>query len=56
MAAGAGLLGSRRLLIENHVNAKRYLTWKNPAYFAALSEASLQTLTYQGGPWRRRKP
>ena len=38
------------LLIENHVNAKRYLTWKNPAYFAALSEASLQTLTYQGGP------
>jgi 2-amino-1-hydroxyethylphosphonate dioxygenase (glycine-forming) len=38
------------MLIENHVNAKRYLTWKNPAYFAALSEASLQTLTYQGGP------
>ncbi len=38
------------LLIENHVNAKRYLTWKNPTYFAALSEASLQTLTYQGGP------
>jgi len=37
-------------LIRNHVNAKRYLTWKNPAYFAALSEASLQTLTYQGGP------
>lgn len=38
------------LLVENHVNAKRYLTWKNPAYFAALSQASLQTLIYQGGP------
>jgi 2-amino-1-hydroxyethylphosphonate dioxygenase (glycine-forming) len=38
------------MLIENHVNAKRYLTWKSPTYFAALSNASLQTLTYQGGP------
>ncbi|MPR32679.1 HDIG domain-containing protein [Cytophagaceae bacterium SJW1-29] len=38
------------ILIENHVNAKRYLTWKNPAYFAALSEASIQTLAFQGGP------
>lgn len=38
------------ILIENHVNAKRYLTWKNPAYFAALSPASVQTLAFQGGP------
>lgn len=38
------------ILIENHVNAKRYLTYKNPAYFAALSDASLQTLAFQGGP------
>lgn len=38
------------VLIENHVNAKRYLTYKNPAYFAALSDASIQTLAFQGGP------
>ena len=38
------------ILIENHVNAKRYLTWKNPAYFAALSDASVKTLAFQGGP------
>jgi len=41
------------ILIENHVNAKRYLTWKNPAYFAALSEASIQTLAFQGGPMEK---
>ncbi len=38
------------ILIENHVNAKRYLTFKNPAYFAALSDASILTLAFQGGP------
>ncbi|MFC5411544.1 phosphonate degradation HD-domain oxygenase [Larkinella bovis] len=37
-------------LIEHHVNAKRYLTYKNPAYFNKLSEASLKTLAFQGGP------
>ena len=37
-------------LIEHHVNAKRYLVFKNPAYFARLSEASLKTLEFQGGP------
>ncbi|AQG78697.1 phosphonate degradation HD-domain oxygenase [Spirosoma montaniterrae] len=37
-------------LIENHVNAKRYLVFKNPDYFARLSEASLRTLEFQGGP------
>lgn len=37
-------------LIENHVNAKRYLVYKNPMYFARLSEASLKTLEFQGGP------
>ncbi len=37
-------------LIENHVNAKRYLVFKHPAYLASLSEASLKTLSYQGGP------
>ena len=37
-------------LIEHHVNAKRYLVFKNPNYFARLSEASLKTLEFQGGP------
>lgn len=37
-------------LIESHVAAKRYLTFKNPAYLGRLSEASLMTLTFQGGP------
>ena len=39
-------------LIENHVNAKRYLVFKNPRYFAQLSEASLKTLEFQGGPMK----
>ena len=37
-------------LVRNHVNAKRYLTYKNPDYMATLSEASQKTLKYQGGP------
>ncbi len=37
-------------LVENHVQAKRYLTFKNPEYFKKLSEASRKTLEYQGGP------
>ncbi|MDF2157257.1 phosphonate degradation HD-domain oxygenase [Algoriphagus sp. CAU 1675] len=37
-------------LVENHVQAKRYLTCRNPDYFALLSEASKNTLEYQGGP------
>ncbi|GAB3511723.1 HD domain-containing protein [Spirosoma knui] len=37
-------------LIEHHVNAKRYLVAKNPEYFARLSEASVKTLEFQGGP------
>ncbi|MCU0447845.1 MAG: HDIG domain-containing protein [Microscillaceae bacterium] len=36
-------------LVENHVQAKRYLTYKYPEYYAQLSEASKQTLEYQGG-------
>lgn len=36
-------------LVENHVQAKRYLTFKNPDYFNQLSEASKKTLEYQGG-------
>lgn len=37
-------------LVESHVEAKRYLTYKDPAYYANLSEASKRTLEYQGGP------
>lgn len=37
------------VLVENHVNAKRYLTYANKEYFDALSEASKQTLLFQGG-------
>lgn len=36
-------------LIASHVNAKRYLTWKYPSYYEQLSEASKNTLEYQGG-------
>ena len=38
------------VLVEGHVEAKRYLTYKYPTYLADLSEASLATLEYQGGP------
>jgi 2-amino-1-hydroxyethylphosphonate dioxygenase (glycine-forming) len=37
-------------LVESHVEAKRYLTYKDPAYYANLSDASKRTLEYQGGP------
>jgi 2-amino-1-hydroxyethylphosphonate dioxygenase (glycine-forming) len=36
-------------LVESHVQAKRYLTFKNPEYYAKLSDASKQTLVLQGG-------
>lgn len=36
-------------LVENHVQAKRYLTFKYPGYYDQLSEASKKTLEYQGG-------
>src|SRR6202012_3707615 len=37
-------------LVESHVEAKRYLTLKDPSYYAQLSDASKKTLEYQGGP------
>lgn len=37
-------------LVRNHVQAKRYLVFRYPVYAAALSEASQQTLIWQGGP------
>lgn len=36
-------------LIENHVEAKRYLCFKQPEYYQKLSEASKATLEFQGG-------
>jgi len=36
-------------LVENHVAAKRYLTFANPEYYEQLSEASKKTLEFQGG-------
>lgn len=40
-------------LVESHVEAKRYLTFKNPEYYQQLSDASKKTLDYQGGPMTR---
>lgn len=37
-------------LIKGHVRTKKYLAYKNPLYKSTLSEASLKTLDYQGGP------
>jgi phosphonate degradation associated HDIG domain protein len=36
-------------LVASHVNAKRYLTRKDPDYYNQLSEASRKTLEFQGG-------
>ena len=36
-------------LVESHVQAKRYLTFKYPDYFSKLSDASKMTLAKQGG-------
>ncbi len=36
-------------LVEGHVQAKRYLTFKYPEYYNSLSEASKKTLEFQGG-------
>ena len=36
-------------LVESHVQAKRYLTYKYPSYLAQLSGASRATLAFQGG-------
>lgn len=37
------------LLVKNHVQAKRYLTFSNSDYYEQLSDASKQTLIWQGG-------
>lgn len=52
---GAAYLRNRKFsdrliqLVQAHVSAKRYLTYKDENYYNQLSEASKQTLLYQGG-------
>ena len=36
-------------LVQSHVIAKRYLTYKYPDYYNQLSDASKATLEFQGG-------
>ena len=43
------------LLVEYHVEAKRYLTHKFPRYYDDLSEASKKTLEFQGGKMTARE-
>ncbi|MBV4472996.1 MULTISPECIES: phosphonate degradation HD-domain oxygenase [Pseudomonas] len=45
----AGFSERMARLVEYHVQAKRYLTLKEPGYYERLSEASRRTLAYQGG-------
>jgi 2-amino-1-hydroxyethylphosphonate dioxygenase (glycine-forming) len=40
-------------VVEKHVDAKRYLVATEPGYREKLSEASLKTLEYQGGPMNK---
>ena len=45
----AGFSERMTRLVEYHVQAKRYLTFSQPGYYARLSDASRRTLAYQGG-------
>jgi phosphonate degradation associated HDIG domain protein len=45
-----GCDSSMTLLVQGHVNAKRYLCATKPRYYDRLSEASKGTLRWQGGP------
>lgn len=47
---GKGFSKKVTRLVESHVEAKRYLTYKDPSYYANLSAASKRTLEFQGGP------
>jgi 2-amino-1-hydroxyethylphosphonate dioxygenase (glycine-forming) len=48
---GRGFSEKVAQLVEGHVQAKRYLTFKNPEYMAKLSSVSKHTLQLQGGPF-----
>ena len=45
----AGFSERMAKLVEYLVQAKRYLTLRQPGYYQLLSEASIRTLGYQGG-------
>ena len=45
----AGFSERMAKLVEYHVQAKRYLTLRQPGYYDLLSGASIRTLGYQGG-------
>lgn len=45
-----GLPPSTCDLVRLHVQAKRFLCWKDPGYLTRLSPASTTTLGFQGGP------
>jgi phosphonate degradation associated HDIG domain protein len=47
--SGKGFSFKISRLVGSHVEAKRYLTRRNPGYYDQLSEASRRTLEYQGG-------
>ena len=46
---GKGFSEDIASLVQNHVQAKRYLTYHYPSYYKQLSEASKKTLEFQGG-------
>ncbi|MGZ5248437.1 MAG: HD domain-containing protein, partial [Flavitalea sp.] len=45
-----GFSSEIRELVASHVEAKRYLTFRDPGYYDSLSNASRETLNFQGGP------
>lgn len=47
---GLGFSQKIASLVQNHVQAKRYLTARDQHYYDRLSEASRKTLAFQGGP------
>lgn len=50
LALEMGFSKKTAMLIGHHVNAKRYLAAKKERYQASLSQASIGTLKFQGGP------
>jgi len=46
---GLGFPERIAILVESHVEAKRYLCWHDPEYFHKLSDASKRPLALQGG-------
>lgn len=42
-------------MVGGHVDAKRYLTYKDSDYYDQLSHASKETLKFQGGPMSKKE-